>query len=72
MAESFQVGEENRSTEKAQAIVEQPKKTTAFNLNKFFKPMNAEEKQRILINELAKVQQELLEKRMVSEHPTTG
>lgn len=43
------------SAEKAKVATEVPKKTSAFSLTKFFKPMNAEEKQRILISELAKV-----------------
>lgn len=35
---------------------EQPKKNPAFSLNKFFKPMKPEDKEKMLLSELAKVQ----------------
>lgn len=35
---------------------EPPKKNPAFSLTKFFKPMQPEEKEKMLLNELAKVQ----------------
>ena len=58
--EQAKEGIDKKSCEKdAKKVEAQKKQNPGINLTKFFKPMLPEEKEKLLLNELAKVQQEL-------------